>query len=287
MGKEINFKAGSNVTLIPDTANGVIIIKGPASGEFAVTQNQRDALDNPEANENNKFITINELTDFIQGGSDPLSGFPLLLTVDENFQVSQSGRYRFTAVGGGGAGAIDSNMGTAQDSVAATPTIIKIGNKTFTARAGHTATDADPVTPEFPYDGIRGATMGGAPGRPAESAVGAGGASEGGSSGGAGSPFPKGETLSLAGSGFITTADGMIDLVGHGGMGYGAGGSSYGSAAGGSSGYLLVKEIVLLEREMVNITIGKGATGAVIMNNGEAICGSGKGADGAVLIEQV
>ena len=285
MGKEINFKAGSNVTLIPNTANGVITIKGPASGEFTVTQDQRDALDNPEANENNKFITINELMDFIQGGSDPLQGFPLLLTVDENFQVSQSGRYRITAVGGGGAGYADLGGTTPnQVLVPSTPTIIKLGDKTFTARGGHSASDVAADTPEFPYDGIRGAAKGGNNRQKGESAKGAGGdGSEGG--GGGGSPFPKGEELFLATGGYLTDTEGVLYPAGSGGRGYGAGGGGC-NGAGGSSGYLLVKEIVLIASEVLNITIGKGATAASYSSGVEAI-GGGNGAPGAVLLEQV
>ena len=285
MGKEINFKAGTNVTLIPDTTNGIITIKGPTSGTFTLTQNQKDALENSEANENNKFITMSELTELIQGGSDPLQGFPLLLTADKNFQVSQNGRYRITVVGGGGAGYADLG-GTIPNQVLvpSTPTIIKLGDKTFTARGGHSASNVIADTPEFPYDGIRGAVKGGDNRQKGESAKGDGGdGGEGG--GGGGSPFPKGEELFLATGGYLTDTEGVLYPAGSGGRGYGAGGGGC-NGAGGSSGYLLVKEIVLLEGEILKITIGKGATAASFSGGVEAI-GGGNGAPGAVLLEQV
>lgn len=288
MGTEVNFKAGNGITLIPDTANGVITIKGeapPPTPGLNLTQNQKDALVNPIANENNKFITVNEIREFIVGGSAPLQGFPLLLTADENFQVSQNGRYRITAVGGGGAGYGDLGGTTPnQVLVPSTPTIIKLGDKTFTARGGHSASNVTADTPEFPYDGIRGAVKGGDNRQNGENAKGNGGSGgEGG--GGGGSPFPKGEELFLTTGGYVTDTEGILYPAGSGGNGYGAGGGGY-NGAGGSSGYLLVKEIVLLKGEVLNITIGKGATAAFYSSGVEAI-GGGNGAPGAVLLEQV
>lgn len=108
--------------------DGINIETSPTDGTMklvnssALSDQQRAALNNDKANENNKYLTSSEVDEKINKmlgkNNDPVApgpntappGFPKLITSSGNFVIPQNGRYRIKFCGGGGGGAAGSGF---------------------------------------------------------------------------------------------------------------------------------------------------------------------------------
>ena len=103
--------------------DGISIETNPSDGSVKlindnnIAKNQKKALENDKANENNKFLTDSEVQEKINkcigndtgpigpGPNTPPPDFPKLITSSGRFVIPQNGRYRIKFCGGGGGGA--------------------------------------------------------------------------------------------------------------------------------------------------------------------------------------
>lgn len=302
MGRILTFKS-ENINLDCIPIRSTIKLETMARSNNVLDDNIMKALVNENATNENKFLSTDEFLEIVNGKILNIPGFPKIFDTDSEFTIPETGWYRIIAVGGGGSGAVRTarQVGVAKDSDAATATSIKIGNITLIAEGGVTATSEKGAVPLIPYNGWEGATKGGDPAENGEDGVGKGGDGYHKPSrrilngGGGGSPFPYNHNKKYGKNGvcFHPRSQGYHAL-GECGLGYGAGANgmtneySYGSGAtiigsgGGSSGYLITKDMILIKGEKIKITIGRGAKGVTIQNPETT---SGTGANGAVAIE--
>ena len=299
MSKILTFKSENiNLDCIPNRST--IKLETMAGSNNVLDDNIMKALANDNATNENKFSSMDEFLEIVNGKILNISGFPKIFDTDSEFTIPETGWYRIIAVGGGGGGFVKNKTSSnyAKDYYAPKPTIIEIGNMKLIAEAGVTATSKNGAIPLIPYNGLEGATKGGNAGQYGQNGKGKGGRGYENSptkftcGGGAGSPFPYNfnkkyaeNAKSQGGSGF--------GIFSEPGYGYGAGGDgtsnvyqyedSNPGGGGGSSGYLITKDMILIKNEKIKIKIGLGAK--VVSTETKPDTYSGSGANGAVAIE--
>ena len=295
-GQILEFIAGNGISLEADSNAGTITM----TNTISIPENHKAALNNDEASDTNKFITASELEAKIQAGfgnTSILEGFPKFITASNTITIPKTGKYKISAVGGGGSG----SFGKAGLDGAAT--VVVTPNKTITANGGHggqasvmatppNTTTATGGTPTISYDGTKGATAGGDYKQNGQKGAYNGGVGTPVIGGGGGSPlnYNTPQTVAEKAKTNVSSVMGENESPSPA-IGYGAGGdgahiypalSGVGAGAGGSSGYLVTETLTFVKNATIDITIGAG--GASVSHTNPTYH-SGAGVSGAVLIE--
>lgn len=294
----LEFIAGNGIDLEANATDCTIKVTNTAT----IPANQKAALNNDKASASNRFITDKEMDDKLLAAINGTSanpspeGFPKFITTSSTFNIPKAGKYKISAVGGGGSG----SFGKA--GLDGNPTIARIPNKTITANGGHGGSASKPISgstttatggkPTILYDGVKGATAGGDYTKDGQNGAFNGGIGTEVIGGGGGSPLNYNTpriVAEKAKSGFSSNAD--QNESPSPAIGYGAGGDGahifpdllgVGAGAGGSSGYLVTETVSLQNNAEIEITIGAG--GASVSHT-DPTYHSGAGVSGAVLIE--
>lgn len=314
------------------SGEGIIVETDPSNGNMKfinsemLTKNQKDALDNDKASDSNKYITNSEVDAKIEektnGPDIPPKDFPIFFTNStQSFIIPKTGRYRISAVGGGGSGAVR-HVDISLHGKNGNDTKIIIAGETYIAKGGaggkyYTNYTNLPLI-DTPYDGTKGSTRGGIYvgsnqiNNVAENGHGLGG----GYCGGGGSPLNYKTFIKIATASILHKTVGNSvnyetlipsaygqpgfnkQYVMRAGYGYGAGSGACADAvhynvAGGNSGFLITKELQLTKGTSMKIIIGAGGSGVSgtyvdpHSANGITTPTSGNGAQGAVLLEWI
>lgn len=289
MANSIEFVAGNGIAIELNESSRSIKI---TSNEL--TANQKAALNNPSVSSTNKFISASEVDVKIQtaiqnGGATPglaPEGFPKFFTSSTNYTIPKTGRYKISMVGGG-AGGMALDGGHTGNAGSGGSTSVTIKGASYSATGGA----SNKPKSSIPYDGKQGACSGGNKGERGEDGAGQGGVPYNTYSGGGGGS-PLNFNIDQISGGIVSAGVSKgYPNPNCSGKGYGAGGGGYGTqdrndAAGGCSGYLVIKELTIEESTPITIKIGGGgAAGEVRHTGGDYIAGSG--AQGAVLLEWI
>lgn len=295
----LEFIAGNGIDLEANSTDCTIKMTNTAT----IPANQKAALNNDKASASNKFITDKEMDDKLLAAINGTSanpspeGFPKFITTSSTITIPKAGKYKISAVGGGGSG----SFGKAGLDGAAT--VVVTPNKTITANGGHGGqasvmitspdiTTATGGTPTIFYDGTKGATAGGDYKQNGQYGAYNGGIGTPVIGGGGGSPLNY-NTPRVVAEKAKTNVSSVAEQneSPSTAIGYGAGGDGahifpdlpgVGAGAGGSSGYLVTETMSLQNNAEIEITIGAG--GASVSHTDPAYH-SGAGVSGAVLIE--
>ena len=169
--------------------DGINIETSPTDGTVklvnssALSDQQRAALNNDKANENNKYLTSSEIDEKINAALENMNGeippgpnitppnFPKLITASSDFVIPQNGRYRIRFCGGGGGGSAGANSKNNGSGTNGADTVVAINGLKLIAYGGqgsYTTTHLTylaslnwPGLTFIKYDGKKGACSGG------------------------------------------------------------------------------------------------------------------------------